>query len=265
MPTTLYAGTYSGGVFKSTDGGGSWGEARTGLTHADIYALAVDPLTPTTLYAAGGGMFKSTDGGGSWHEVSTGLPNTRIHALVIDPITPTTLYAGTGGGVFKSTDGGESWHEANTGLTDTNVNALMIDPITPTFLYAGVGYWEGATSRNCVFKSTDGGGSWSAVHTGLSDTNVFALAIDPVTPTTLYAGTWYDAINKRTDGGIFKSTDGSTSWARTDLANMTVMTLVIDLATPTTLYAGTLEDGIFKSTDAGTSWIAINNGLAYSP
>ena len=82
-----------------------------------IAALAIDPSTPTTLYAgtSGGGVFKSTDGGGSWRAINTGLNTTFVvSALVIDPATPATLYAGTGrglvsgdaSGVFKSTNGG---------------------------------------------------------------------------------------------------------------------------------------------------------------
>jgi hypothetical protein len=71
-----------------------------------VEALAIDPLTPTTLYAAtrGFGVFKSTDGGASWSAANTGLPPFRfVQALALDPLTPTTLYAGTGGGVFVIT------------------------------------------------------------------------------------------------------------------------------------------------------------------
>ena len=68
------------------------------------------------------------------------------------------------------------------------IGALAIDPATPTTLYAG-------TYRGGVFKSTNGGGNWSAVNTGLTNTDVYTLAIDPITPTTLYAGTW--------GGGVF--------------------------------------------------------------
>jgi photosystem II stability/assembly factor-like uncharacterized protein len=91
-------------VFKSTDGGGHWSAVNTGLTITDVVALAIDPATPTTLYAGTfGGVFKSTDGGTNWSAVNTGLTNTYVVALAIDPATPTTLYAGTnGGGVFKS-------------------------------------------------------------------------------------------------------------------------------------------------------------------
>ena len=86
-PTTLYAGTDSGGVFKSTNGGGNWSAVNTGLTATYVTALAIDPETPTTLYAGtwGGGVFKSTNGGGNWSAVNTGLTDTNVIALAIDP------------------------------------------------------------------------------------------------------------------------------------------------------------------------------------
>jgi hypothetical protein len=86
-----------GGVFKSTNGGTNWSAVNTGLTNTYVYALAIDPATPTTLYAGtwGGGVFKSTNGGTNWSAVNTGLTNTYVWALAIDPATPTTLYAGT--------------------------------------------------------------------------------------------------------------------------------------------------------------------------
>src|SRR5262250_2426732 len=101
-----------------------------------VYALALDPTTPTTLYAGtlGGGVFKSTTGGSSWSAVNTGLANLEVRTLALDP---TTLYAGTLGGVFKSTDGGSSWSAVNTGLANLEVRTLALDPTTPTTLYAG--------------------------------------------------------------------------------------------------------------------------------
>src|SRR5207245_2023532 len=105
-PATLYAGTYLGGVFKSTDGGGSWSAVNSGLPYypsnpyyPEVFALTIDPQTPATLYAGTtlcGSVFKSTDGGGSWSALSTGLPNyanSYVAALAVDPQTPATLYA----------------------------------------------------------------------------------------------------------------------------------------------------------------------------
>ena len=175
--------------------GGGVGPAEAGWTNIGpdgenviIYTLALDPTTPTTVYAGlWDGVFKSTDGGTSWSPATTGLTcgtsSCEVTALALDPTTPTTLYAGTSSdGVFKSTDGGGSWSPVNTGLINLTVTALALDPTTPTTLYAG-------TSSDGVFKSTDGGGSWSPVNTGLtcgtSTCEVTTLALDPTTPTTL--------------------------------------------------------------------------------
>ncbi len=254
-PTTVYAGTF-GGVFKSTDGGGSWRAANTGLTDFRVSALVIDPATPATLYAGttfGGGVFKSTDGGGSWSPANIGLPNGVVQALAIDPTTPTTLYAGTAGGLYKSRNGGRFWRA--TGLTD-DVSALAIDPATPTTLYAG-------TRQSGVFKSTDGGASWSAASTELVISYlglyVYALAIDPQTPSTLYAGSGPEP---GTGKGVFKSTDGGASWSALSRPRQGgVFTLAIDPATPSTLYAATEFGGVLKSTDGGASWSAAKSGL----
>jgi hypothetical protein len=183
-PGTLYAGTYGGGVFKSTNAGGNWSAVNTGLTSNYVYALAIDPTTPGTLYAGGAdGVSKSTNGGGVWIAVTSGLTIINVRSLAIDPTTPGTLFAGIyPGGVFKTTNGGGTWSAFNTGLTNTNVRSLAIDPTTPSTLYAGTG-------GGGVFKSTTGGGNWSVFNTGLTSTKVWSLAIDLQNPNTVYAGT----------------------------------------------------------------------------
>ena len=77
----------------------------------NVTSLAIDPVTPTTLYAGtGSGVFKSTNGGASWVAASSGMISTSVSKLAIDPMTPTTLYAGANGNfVYKSTNGGVSW------------------------------------------------------------------------------------------------------------------------------------------------------------
>ena len=75
---------------------GTGAQINIGLTDTRVYALAIDPATPATLYAGtGGGVFKSTNGGGEWRAFNTGLTNISVYALAIDPETPTILYAGT--------------------------------------------------------------------------------------------------------------------------------------------------------------------------
>jgi photosystem II stability/assembly factor-like uncharacterized protein len=246
-PSTVYAGTLGGGVFKSTNGGGIWTAVNSGLTSTNVNALAIDPQTPATVYAgtSGGGVFKSTDGGGIWSAVNSGLTNIYVFALAIDPQTPATVYAGTSlRRVFKSTDGGGIWTAVfdRAWLLKTGVFALAIDPQTPVTVYAG-------TDGGGVFKSTDGGGIWTAVN--VWPTN--ALAIDPQTPATVYAGT---------KAGLYKSTDGGNIWTKVNngLTNTYVRALAIDPQTPATIYAGT-SGGVFRSTDGGGIWTAVNSGL----
>jgi photosystem II stability/assembly factor-like uncharacterized protein len=253
VSTVVYAGTESGGVFRSPVAGSAWSATNTGLTNTPVLTLAVDPRMPTTVYAGtlGGGIFKSTDGGGHWSAGNTGLTNTEILSLAIDPETPTILYASTHGGrdrLFKTTDGGATWTIVGADLTSAIVSSLAIDPRTPTTVYAG-------TLGGGIVKSTDGGGTWSAVNTGLSSMHVNALAIDPQAPTVIYAGTQSD--------GVFKSTDGGSTWSavNTGLTNFRIGSLAIDPQAPTVLYAGSLSAGVFKSTDGGATWSAVNTGL----
>jgi photosystem II stability/assembly factor-like uncharacterized protein len=98
----VFAGTRSG-VFKSNDGGASWSAASSGLPALYVLGLAIDPHSPTTVYAGtfGGGVFMSSDGGATWTDVSEGLTSPFVNALAIDAVTPTTLYAGTNDGVFS--------------------------------------------------------------------------------------------------------------------------------------------------------------------
>ena len=280
--TTVYAGTYGGGVFKSMDGGASW--SPTGLTNIYVLSLAIDPQSPTTLYAGedGGAVYKSTDGGATWNRIvlnplSSGPcgPCGGVLALAIDPLIPTTIFGGTDviytqsedgflytvpGAVYKTTDVGATFSIVYSGPT-VSMSSLAIAPRTaaetPLTLYAGhtVSPWwvnsADVLNSGGVLKSMDGGASWDV--TGLTDIDsVWALAIDPRTPTTLYAGEY--------GGAVFKSTDGGASWNAIGLTGVGVSALAIDPLTPTTVYAGSdgsRSGGVFKSTDGGISWNAI--------
>jgi hypothetical protein len=90
-----------------------------------------------------------------------------------------------------------------------------------------------------LFKSVDGGGSWSAANVGLTTTFIPALAVDPLNPATVYAGT---------NRGVFKSVDGGGSWSAINTgltSNTLIQALVIDPIVPTTVYAATLGGGVF--------------------
>lgn len=112
-----------------------------------------------------------------------------------------------------------------------HVSALAIDPTDPNILYAGL-------RNDGVFKSTDGGQTWTPSNTGLTTLFISTLVIDPTNPMILYAGI--------DSGGVFKSTDGGQTWtpSNTGLTNLIVKALVVDPLDPQILYAGTLG-GVF--------------------
>ena len=294
LHSSLYAGTFGGGVFQSTDMGASWVAINNGLTGSRVEALSLDPGNPSTLYAgtSDGGVFKSTDMGASWVAINSGLINISVRALAVDPTNPSTLYAGTsGGGVSKSTDGGGNWEGISTGLTNTAVRALAVDPSNPSILYAGTdgGLFKSSGhgsqlggdqqrpdqhpspypgnrsqqhlhpvcrhSRRGGFKSSDGGANWVGINNGLTNNSLDSLAIDPASASTLYAGTL--------GGGVFKSTDGGDNWVGTNngLTSTFIDALAVDPGGTSTLYTGTQGRGVFKSTDEGGNWVGINSGL----
>ena len=264
-PSTLYAGT-TYGVYKTTDGGDHWASANAGMTGGAVHVLAINPLAPATLYlgTVSGRLFKSTDAAVTWNEIDASGNQDDVRALLIDPKTPATLYFATQDGVSKSTDGGASWNAKNAGLTDVNVRALAINPLDPDVLYAGTGATEAIRYGGGVFKTTDGGESWNAINAGLESsyglgTDVYTLAIDPLDPAVLYAGT---------GGGADKTTDGGDTWTGANLGidaadYGSIYYMAIDPATLATLYAardffsdydlGEFKD-TYRSIDGGKTW-----------
>jgi photosystem II stability/assembly factor-like uncharacterized protein len=269
-PNIIYVATDGSGVYKSLDGGNIWRPVNTGISDLNVRSLAIDPASPSTIYTGAiNDVFKSTDGGAHWQAMDQGLkPRTLILVLAIDPVTPTNIYAGTGfDGIYKSTDGGESWHAANTGLfasiydlaidpvapskvyaifhngvarsvdggshwqittpilpNETEFHALAIDPETPTTLYMATDYFG-------IFKSTDGGRSWSSSHVGQVDAIAGALLVDPTNPHIVYTGT---------EKGVFKSTDSAATWSLINpgQSHSYIYDLAFDPATSTIFTAG---------------------------
>jgi hypothetical protein len=270
-PNVIYAGGRSG-VFKSSDGGESW--KNTGLGEITV-ALAIDYTNPNIIYA---GKWKSTDGGATW--IDTGLIDFDISLLVMDPTSPTTLYAGSlfryqeMGGIilWKTTDGGGSW-DALTGQQvgpdslGLSTYGWAFNRAEPQTIYAsGILVFHPSTFDPGLFKSTDGGTSWSS--TGLNGTLASVVAIDPSNPDTLYAGTVTNGYNDLTFRGLLKSTDAGESWLAINdgLSHLLgtsshISSLIIDPLDPNTLYAGTRGHGVFRSTDGGASWSEFNVGL----
>ena len=254
-PPILYAAAGGQGgtrLLRSMDGGRSWQPADSGLPSTYLWALAFDPATPGTVYAAMGqrGIFKSSDGGRSWRAVRVAVAYREATAIAVDPRHPQTVYAGTDNGVIKSLDGGRSWRMANAAMGGhgrdrgyMQVTALLVDPRDSQTVYANTGCTG-------VFKSTDGGHHWSSANAALEPQcpRSYPLALDPRNPQVLYAA---DQLR-----GVLKSVDGGARWhtANNGLSVTTVSSLAVDPQSPRTVYASAGPLGLFKSSDMGAHW-----------
>jgi photosystem II stability/assembly factor-like uncharacterized protein len=254
-PANLYAAGFSG-IYKSSNNGATWSAASSGINDLSVDTIAIDPITPTTLYAGsieGGPIVKSVDGAQHW----TPLSITLVVAIAIDPKTPTTIYASQSqGGLFKSTDGGATWHglSSSTFPGFPTFKTLTVDPSNTSVVYAG----EGIAG---IFKSTDGGATWNPSNNGLTGpiVQIVTLAIDQKTPSTLYA-----SANTTGGSGLFKSTDGGANWANIIPDPSTVLdveSVAVDPTNSSNVYVGTFSQGLRRSTNGGTSFTAANSGL----
>jgi len=181
-----------------------------------------------------------------------------VSALAIDPQNPSNLYAGTFAGLFKSMDRGMTW--LKSGLTATDVRMLAVDVQNPGVIYAGACVKGLMGCVQEVFKTMDGGTTWTTASSGLPGlrARLSSLAIDPQNSTTLYVGT---------SVGLFKSIDGGTSWMESGLAMAnsgytSLEFLAISPQNPSIVYAAQpFHDGhsysrLFSSMDGGRTWNA---------
>lgn len=243
------------------------GWTQLGLDAEDLSAVAAGQ--GGLLLAGGGpddgnGMFRSTDGGASWTPINTGLGTIdRVEAIAIQPATtegasPVLLIGvlKTGGpNLFRSTDLGDTWSDATTGLVSTTavVKSIVFDPSAPLVAYA-------ALNAGGVFKSLDGGQTWSDASSGLlTDCGgvpcALDVAIDPVTPSTLYAAL-------PTDLEVYKTENGGMSWTTTS-AGFSAERLALRPNDPDTVYCNGSLAGLIRSSNGGDTWDTLtgNPGL----
>ena len=250
---------------------------------------------PSTYYvgAASGGIYKTTDGGVHWASIFDKQAVLSMGAIAVAPSDRNVVWAGTGEahirshisigqGIFKSTDAGATW--TLMGLEKTGrIARVAIHPTNPDVVLAcALGTAYGPQQERGVFRTTDGGATWTRVlfvdeNTGCSD-----LAMDPSNPRTLYAGMWQIEIHTwgRTSGGpgsgLFKSTDGGVTWTRLKGNGLPVkpvgkVALAIAPSQPNRIFA-MIETGdgvpwngqdtesgqLWRSEDAGATWALIN-------
>jgi len=214
-PSTAYAGT-AVGIFKTTDGGATWVGLNNGIpAFTDIVSIALSPSSPSTVYAGNGfkrrGVYRSTDGGASWSLVNGGLVDADVRALAVHPNDSTVAYRGDYSvGIARTDDGGAHWDLVNE---TRGVRAVAIAPSSPYAVYVGLGAQEYEFgTKGGLLKTTDEGATWAAAESGLTSRLVLSLAVDPQSPSTLYAGTTPDPFLPTAYSGVFKSENGGASW-----------------------------------------------------
>ncbi|MCY3999412.1 MAG: glycosyl hydrolase [Bacteroidetes bacterium] len=240
QPMKAYFGATGGGVWRSTTGGASWENISDGYFGGSIGAVAVSTWDPNVIYVGGGektvrgnvshgyGIYKSVDAGRTWQH--KGLSDShRIPRIRIHPKNSDVVYAALMGhlsgpnderGIFRSIDGGDSWEKILFINDEVGFVDLTMDPSNPRILYANA--WrvirtpyslESGGPRSGIWKSTDGGDTWSEI-TGKDNglpkgvLGISGLTISPVNPDRIWI------IVEATDGGVFRSDDGGDTWQK---------------------------------------------------
>jgi len=283
-PDTVLAGTSSGQVFLSTDGGEQWRAAGPYLPFPGwvVSALAFDPNHPGRLWAGlrgvwGDGLVSvSDDLGATWLPRVGDLPDLPIYSLALVPGTKGRVYAGTLDGVWGTEDGGETWTKLSGAIPEmAKVASLHVPGDEPGTVIAGT--WRRA------YKSDDGGRTWRGVFEGMYlDSEVFELA-ETARPGELWAPTcnwvyqsldggesWRRFVNglderrvtsfqalpwgrllSGTVAGLYTSDDGGKSWKRTTTPELSVAALAHHPARPARVFLGTEGSGVWVSHDGG--------------
>ena len=224
----LYAGAADGGIWKTTDGGGSWRHLWTFQDSMAVGSVAISESTPSTIYAATGedspgwspsyggvGVYKSTDSGTTWTQKSTAAAlGAHCSKILVHPTNRNIVYLASENGVHKSTDGGDSWTTVRGG----HASDIVMAHDHPNTLYAGI--WNDG-----LYKTTDGGAHWTRITSDVVVFIVIAILTIPF-PTGADAGWIKLAIGRsgpygsefviaklgKDGGNTYATFDGGASW-----------------------------------------------------
>jgi photosystem II stability/assembly factor-like uncharacterized protein len=249
-----------------------------------VIAVSGVPGDPATWYFGGvaGGVWKSTDVGATWKPLFDDQKIASIGALAVADADHNVLYVGTGeactrgnitygDGVYKSIDGGRTWK--NLGLRDTrHIGAVIVHPKNPDIvLVAALGHAFGPNAERGVFRTADGGRTWTKVLYKDPDTGAIDVVFDPGNPNIVYASLWqmrrqpWYFSSGGPGSGLYKSTDGGLTWTHLEghgLPEGILGRIGVSVAGGGAgrVYAmiEAQEGGLFRSDDGGGTWTRVN-------
>jgi photosystem II stability/assembly factor-like uncharacterized protein len=244
---------------------------------------------PYTYYmgTTGGGLWKTNDAGVSWNNISDGFFKTgSVGAITVSESSPNIIYVGMGehavrgvmthhgDGVYKSTDAGKTWKKIGLDLTQ-HISRIAVDPKNPDVVFVAA---QGALYSNSkdrgVFKSTDGGATWTKVLYVDDKTGCVELSMDMNNPLVLYAAMSeygrlpWKVISGGEGSGMYKSTDGGATWDKIQTGlpkELGKMAIAVCRSNSDKVYALIESDsdkelgGLFVSNNAGKSWSRVTN------
>lgn len=254
------------------------GPAVMGGRIADI---EVSPADRNTWYVAvgSGGLWKTVNAGTTWKPIFDDQPSYSIGDVALDPNNPDVVWVGTGenvsgrhvawgDGVYRSRDGGRSWEQMGLERSE-HIGKILVDPRdgNVVFVAAEGPLWAPGGDRG-IYKTIDGGESWTLVLTIDENTGVTDMELDPENPDVMYAATFqrrrhiWGYLAGGPGSGIYKSTDGGESWREVEVGlpkgDMGKIGLAVTPADPMLVYAtieaGDGEQGFYRSRDKGESW-----------
>lgn len=247
-----------------------------------ITAFAIHPTNTNIMFAGnpGGGLFKTTDGGQTWNPVFDAHPVQSIACITFDPQNSNTMYVGTGdpdtpftvfvgNGVYKSTDGGQTW--TNIGLTQMGViSGVVVNPTNSNVLYvAALGTPMQRDTNRGVYKSTNGGASWTQVLYIDNQTGVSDLVIHPTNGNIVYATSWsrirtnQESLGFSTTSRVYKTGNGGSSWSILQNGlpggSLSRYGICMSKQNPNKLYVSVCDstynlEGVYVTTNGGTSF-----------
>ena len=253
-----------------------------------IADIVIVPDDPATWYVAvgSGGVWKTENAGTTWKSLFDGQGSYSIGTVVLDPSDPSRVWVGTGenvggrhvgfgDGIYRSNDGGASWE--NMGLKKSeHISRIIVHPEDPDTLWVAAQgpLWSPGGERG-VYKTTDGGKSWTNVLKSGPYTGATDLLIDPRNPDRLYAATWQRHrtvaayVGGGKESGLWRSDDGGETWERLKSGlpegNMGKIGLAISPMQPDVLYAAIeldqREGGVWRSADRGSSWTKMSDAV----